>query len=454
MMKTFLKKCLACCMLLCLLFSSALAAEDWGREVIMPYPEELQINVVWEEWTRPDGSECDVPVPYTCREDVDDQLHAAQQELWQDVLAHAEETDKIEMLSTYRVTGEKWAGFLMTGRVVRVMPMAMSTDRDQTVYLCYRVFTYDMQTGEALTLADVFAPTSEAWAQIAEEVEATLRAFYAEEPRDEEWIRAACEKDQLAQMSFLPGAGRLVLPLPLWPMMENHYQLANTILYYPDYRSMMTETAFAQTDNSHRPIVAVTYDDGPSLFYSPWIRKHLATYGASATFFCIGKHMVGLADGLRGTLDYAHSIGSHTYEHKYEFQLIVRQLKEDRQLCIDTQRELLGVEPTLFRAPGGHCEKYVEGEVGWPIILWSYSAGDTGDNNYYQLARRITTGSENGDILLMHDIREKTADGSELFLKEMTRLGFMFATVDELMALHGVEIEPNKVYYSAFEQEE
>ena len=45
-MKTFLKKCLACCMLLCLLFSSAFAAEDWGREVIMPYPEELQINVV------------------------------------------------------------------------------------------------------------------------------------------------------------------------------------------------------------------------------------------------------------------------------------------------------------------------------------------------------------------------------------------------------------------------
>lgn len=50
----------------------------------------------------------------------------------------------------------------------------------------------------------------------------------------------------------------------------------------------------------------------------------------------------------------------------------------------------------------------------------------------------------------MHDIHKKTAIGSETFLSEMTQMGFMFATVEELLYLHGYEIEPNMVYHSGY----
>ena len=439
-------------MLICLLGGCA-AAENEEETVNIPWPEELQVTIAWEEWTAEDGRVCDVAVPVTCREDVNAQLRSTQEELWAETLAHAEAEDDVEMMATYRISGESWAGFLLTGRVIREIDIPRASDQDQTMYLCYRVFSYDMKTGAALTLADVFAADSSAWEQAAETIETALTAYYAEEAHDAEFIRAACEQQHLSAMPFMPGAGRLVIAFPLWQVIENRYQLVNVSLYYPDYRPMMTEAALAQTDNSHRPIVAVTYDDGPSLFYTPKIRRHLATYGASATFFVLARHMVGLADGVRSALDYMHDVGSHTYEHKYEFSRTITQLREDRVLCQDLHRELLGIAPTLFRAPGGHCEKYVSAEVGWPIILWSYSAGDTGNNTAPQLARRIIEGSENGDILLMHDIKEKTAVGSETFLREMTQRGFMFATVEELLTLHGVEILPNKVYHSAFEHE-
>jgi len=446
-MKAFWRRLACFCLVLCMI-TPGFAQEE--ERQYPPYPAQLQISIVYEEWTAGDGRVWETGLPVTCREDVNGQLRTAQQALFEEVQQHALETDTIEMMATYRVSGERWAGFLLTGRVIRVMEVPTGVDYDETVFLNSRVFSFDMQTGEMLTLKDVFPAGSEAWEMIAQAAEEQLRAFWPELEHDGEAVRQWCSTEQLMRLPFLPGAGRLVVHVPLWSVVEGKYQLINIPLYYPDYRPLMTEAAAAQTDNSHRPIVAVTYDDGPSVYYTPQIRRHLATYGASATFFIVTSKMLGLADGVRSAMDYGHSVGSHTYKHTYEYRVGVTALREDRQLCLDTHRELLGVEPFLFRAPGGSCKKYVGSEIGWPIILWSYSAGDTGNNTAPQLAERIITGSEDGDILLMHDVKKKTAIGTETFLHEMTEMGFMFATVEELLYLHGMTVEPNLVYHDAY----
>jgi len=442
------KRLLALFLMVCLTPAFSVAEEE--SISYPPYPAALQISVTYEEWTAEDGRVTEVGLPVTCRRDVDKALRQAQQELWTDALQHIGENDTLEMIPTYRVSGTSWVGFLLTARVVRVVEVTGGNDYDETVYLSHRVLTYDMQTGTPLTLADVFPEESAAWQMIAQEAEKQLRAYWPDQPRDEDYIAQWCSTENLKQLSFLPCAGRLLVQAPLWPAVEGKNQLVPVNLYYPDYREHMTEAAFAQTDNSHRPIVAVTYDDGPSKFQTPKIRKHLADNGASATFFIVANKMLGLADGVRTAMDYGHSVGSHTYDHVYEYQVGISKLRENRQLCLDTHREKLGVEPLLFRAPGGHCEKYVEAEIGWPVILWSYSAGDTGNNTAPQLAKRIITGFKDGDILLMHDIRDKTVEGSATFLKTMTEMGFMFATVEELLYLYGYTIEPNLVYHSGY----
>lgn len=446
-MKKRCKQILVFVLMMCLLPLYALAE----TEPYPAYPVELQMVVEYEQWTAEDGRTTEVGVPVTNHGAINSALRSVQKELWQEALAHAQETDKVQMLPTFRVSGESWAGFQLTGRVVRVIEVKGGNDYDETVFLAHRILTYDMKTGEALTLSNVFPSESPAWEMIASEAEKQMRAFYADQPHNEEAIRQWCSKENLAKQAFLPSAGKLMVQAPLWEIMDGRNQLVSINLYYPEYRTYMTETALAQTDNSHRPVVAVTYDDGPSLFHTPWIRRHLATYGASATFFVVGNKMIGLADGVRTAMDFGHSVGSHTYDHVYEYQVGISKLRANRQNCLDAHREKLGIEPFLFRAPGGHCEKYVEAEIGWPIILWSYSAGDTGNNTAPQLAKRIINGSKDGDILLMHDIREKTEIGSETFLREMTKMGFMFATVEELLYMHGYTIEPNMVYHSAYD---
>ena len=446
-MNAFLKRFAALLLAVCMILPSAFAQEDRQYPA---YPQELTIAVNAEEWTAENGRVCEVTLPVTCRDDINAQLRTAQQEIFAQTVQQALDTDAVEVMSTYRVSGESWAGFLLTGRVIRTVEVPGGVDYDETVSLTYRVLTFDMASGEALTLANVFPEGSEAWTNIAQQLREQLNGYWAELPHDETYIDEVCSTDALKQLAFLPCAGKLVVHAALWPAVEGKLQIVNIDLYYPEYREQMTEAAFEQTDNSHRPIVAVTYDDGPSLYYTPQIRKHLANYGASATFFVVTSKMLGLADGVRSAMDYGHSIGSHTYKHTYEYRVGISSLREDRQLCLDTHTELLGIAPELFRAPGGSCKKFISAEIGWPVILWSYSAGDTGDNTAAQLADRIITGSKDGDILLMHDIKKKTAIGTGTFLREMTEMGFMFATVEELLYLHGMTIEPNMVYHDAY----
>ena len=212
----------------------------------------------------------------------------------------------------------------------------------------------------------------------------------------------------------------------------------------------MTEDAQLQTDNSHRPMVCLTYDDGPDRVQTHTLLRNLDTYGASATFFVLGKSISRFPELGRRELDRLHTVGSHTFEHKYEYQMTVSQLRQDREMCMEAHLAYLGVEPVLFRAPGGSYKRYVENEVGWPVILWNNSCGDTGDNNMNQLARHVITIADDGDFILLHDIKEKTVKGTALFLEALTQEGFLFATVDEVLYLHGIVPQPNQAYYSVF----
>ncbi len=414
----------------------------------VPYPEALRISVVRETWTAEDGRTCEAALADTALDTVDQQLRLLQEELWAETLDHATAEHDIEIELSYRVSGDCWAGFLLTGRVLEI-----TNDNDYevrtTIFLDYRMLTFDMTTGESLTLGSVFPADSPAWEEIAALVRQSLLDYYPNEAKDADVLNSLCAYEALKDKPFLPSAGRLLITTPLWQLHQEHWQLVNTALPYPDFRQRMGEKAFTQTDNSHRPIVAITYDDGPMRVYTEQILNTLNAYGASATFFCIGRSVVMWPDIVRRELDYGHTVGSHTYKHKYEFQVTTDYLREDRLQCLQLHTELTGLAPELFRAPGGNCDKYISQEIGWPIILWCFSAGDTGNNNAYQLADRIVRNAKDGYIILMHDIKQKTAKGSEMFFDQLTEKGFMFATVEELLYLHGIVPEPDTAYRDA-----
>ena len=183
-MTRFMKRILTLWLIICLLPAFSLAEE----EAYPPYPTALQINVEYENWTAENGLATEVGLPHTCRRDVDKVLLQAQQELWAAALPLVSETDTLEMIPTYRVSGTSWAGFLLTSRVIREIQVPGGNNYDETIFLAHRVLTYDMNTGTPLTLADVFPESSPAWQMIAQEAEKQLRAYWPDQARDESYI--------------------------------------------------------------------------------------------------------------------------------------------------------------------------------------------------------------------------------------------------------------------------
>lgn len=421
-----------------------------GHDVVLPFPEELTIRMETESWTAADGRQAEADLPVTCQESVNQALRAALEEIWQELQAHSSPDEVLELSSTFRISGESWAGFLLTGRAIRTGRSRNDTfDTEETVYLTSRVFSYDLLDGAPLSLRDVFPEGSMVWQMISRAIEERFALYYPDTSHDGAAIRQLANMASLADLPFLPCAGRFLLTFPLEDAVDGKWQLVQVPLLYRDYREFMIAEAERQTDNSARPIIALTYDDGPVLNVTRTLLRNLDRYGASATFFCVGTQVEKWPDMARRELDYGHTVGSHTMDHTYAEDVhAASQLLQDREQVLALHAAQVGPEPVLFRAPGGNYAKYQKHEVGWPLIQWSSSAGDTGKNTERQLARHLTANAEDGSILLLHDIYMKTAVSAEEYLAEFYQRGFLTATVEELLSLAGLEPEPNEVYVS------
>ena len=60
----------------------------------------------------------------------------------------------------------------------------------------------------------------------------------------------------------------------------------------------------------------------------------------------------------------------------------------------------------------------------------------------------ILANVRDGDIVLMHDIYDSTAEAVEMVLPELVKRGYQLVTVEELFAYKGLSLKAGKVYYN------
>ena len=164
-----------------------------------------------------------------------------------------------------------------------------------------------------------------------------------------------------------------------------------------------------------RRLVTLTFDDGPSLVYTPQVRKSLAKYGIEATFFVIGKYLEGesySAQKARKVVqDLAHDghlIGNHTLDHSQltavSFAEATRQIDHSAELIQQT----VGAEPLFFRPPFGDLDSALSAHLAARhnrLVLWNVEGkdweSDDADAVFAELTRRLDFAR--GGIVLLHD---------------------------------------------------
>jgi len=225
-------------------------------------------------------------------------------------------------------------------------------------------------------------------------------------------------------------------------MIRNKRAMADNHLYYFGDDGKVTREV-----DGNKPMVALTYDDGPST-YTDSIIDTLEKYGAKATFFIVGDRISWNEKQAKREGDLNYELGNHTYSHNTLTKLKKEQIQEKIQKTDDELIRVTGRKSTCLRPPGGSCNKTVKSSVELPIILWSIDSRDWESRNADKICARVIGKVKDGDIVLMHDLYQATADATKRIVPALVNAGFQLVTVEEMGLLKRGGLENGVVYYS------
>ncbi len=197
-----------------------------------------------------------------------------------------------------------------------------------------------------------------------------------------------------------------------------------------------------------RPMVALTYDDGPSPTVTPRILKCLQDNGGRATFFMVGKQVVKSPDVLKQMVAQGCEVANHTYDHTLMTKVSPAELANQLVATNQVVSDACGISPVLMRPCGGaktDAGMNIAGAISMPAILWSIDTLDWKTRDASQTITNVLDNVKDGDIILMHDLYESTAEASETIIPELISRGFQLVTVSELSSYRGGMI-PGKSY--------
>lgn len=181
-----------------------------------------------------------------------------------------------------------------------------------------------------------------------------------------------------------------------------------------------------------RPLVALTFDDGPSDYTDRYLDV-LHEKEVPATFFEIGQEMPGREEVMRRILAEGNEIGDHTMNH------VEHPGYDQIAGAASLIRRYTQFQPCLFRPPGGAVGEGVvqtAGALGMRTITWDVDPRDWALPGSGAIYSNVVANARDGSIILMHDgggPREETLAALPRVIEALRARGFGFATVSELL---------------------
>jgi len=192
-----------------------------------------------------------------------------------------------------------------------------------------------------------------------------------------------------------------------------------------------------------KPVVALTFDDGPTPKFTEEILEILRREGMRATFFVTGQAVEENLPEAQHLVAEGHELGNHSYSHT---RMVFRSYAFVREE-VERTDELIraaGYEGDVhFRPP--YCKRllvlpYYLRVTGRTTILM-----DVEPESYPEIAvdaerivSHVLAEARPGSIILLHVMNESRAETRQavpLIIEGLRNKGYRFVTVSELLAL-------------------
>jgi len=152
----------------------------------------------------------------------------------------------------------------------------------------------------------------------------------------------------------------------------------------------------------------LTIDDGPDPQDTPLILDLLDKYEVKATFFVIGAKAEKYPELIRIIDQRGHQIGNHTYSHPQASFWCAGPVRTYQEItkCQKALEAILGKTPTLFRAPVGHHNLFVQPVLkycGLSQIVWNCRGFDAVSTPANTALSRLTNSMRSRSIILVHE---------------------------------------------------
>lgn len=197
-----------------------------------------------------------------------------------------------------------------------------------------------------------------------------------------------------------------------------------------------------------KPMVALTFDDGPQSSVGNRIMDVLNQYNGKATFFMVGERVASHAAEVQRMVAEGHEVANHTMNHKYLQKLGAAEIQSQVAKGNDAIEAVCGVRPTILRLPGGNHNATVRANTHMPMIQWSIDTLDWKTRNADKTVAAVLDHVKDGDIILMHELYSQSGDAAVRLIPELTNRGYQLVTVSEMAAAKGQALEAGKIYSS------
>ena len=194
------------------------------------------------------------------------------------------------------------------------------------------------------------------------------------------------------------------------------------------------------------PVVALTFDDGPFTKVTNRIMDVLLEYEAGATFFVVGSRLEMYSDTLKRLYENGFEVASHTWSHKNLNKLTEKQITKEITRTLDGLKKYIPVENVLLRPPYGSADETVRGLAKTALINWSLDSEDWKSRDAEKIIEHVLDTVQDGDIILMHDLYECTAEAVEYLVPELIERGYRPVSVSELFRIKDIPLEEGILY--------
>ncbi len=190
--------------------------------------------------------------------------------------------------------------------------------------------------------------------------------------------------------------------------------------------------------------VALTFDDGPDLKYTPQVLDVLRDYQVPATFFLVGNRAEKYPAVVERIAAEGHVIGNHSWSHpdlrKVSRERLISEIVQTEMVL----KEIMGFKTALIRPPYGTINAYsleVMKRLDYKVINWSVDSVDWRDRSPDLILLNTLPYVTDESIVLFHSTggegqsMSATVEVLPEIIESIRAMGYTFVTVDELLGI-------------------